>query len=505
MKRGFVILDFGSQYTQLIARKLREQNYYCEIFAYNKSFEEIEALSPYGVILSGGPQSVNSEKAPKINLIELSKKFPLLGICYGMQHMAQAFGGEVVKAETKEYGLSSISWSTKIADVPASHNVWMSHGDSIKTMPSGFNVLATSENNHPAAMQKDSCLAYQFHPEVFHTEYGNKLLAYFAELSSAEKNWTSENILSELTDNVKKLVPAGEKVLCALSGGVDSTVVGVLLTKALGAENVNCVFVDTGLLRKNEVEEVKSIYKALNLNITVAEAADDFLGALKDVSDPEKKRKIIGHKFIDVFKEAIAGRDINWLAQGTLYPDVIESVSPNGESVTIKSHHNVGGLPKDLDLKLVEPLRELFKDEVREIGRKLEIPEQFLMRHPFPGPGLAIRCLGEITKKDIKTLKDCDAIYINALKEAGLYDKIWQAFCVLLPVQTVGVQGDERTYEKVLALRAVTSVDGMTADWFDFDKAFLRKVSNQITNEVPGVNRVVYDITSKPPGTIEWE
>lgn len=507
MDHGFVVLDFGSQYTQLIARRLRELDVYSEIVLFDEDIEKIKARKPAGIILSGGPSSVTDEGAPVRDVKELAEIAPILGVCYGMQLISSQYGGVVEPAQRREYGLNTINWAKPLREIPSEQNVWMSHGDVVEKIPEGFETLATSSFDHPAAIKSDRLLALQFHPEVTHTEHGDELLRHFVfEMCQAKADWKADHIADILIEELRSQVPDDQSVLCALSGGVDSTVVGTLLTKALGAERVHCVFVDTGLLRKNEFEDVLELYKTLGLNVTGVDASKQFLDKLANVEDPEKKRKIIGHTFIDVFKQSISkiGK-VEWLAQGTLYPDVIESVSPRGTSVTIKSHHNVGGLPKDLDLKLVEPLRELFKDEVRALGAQLGIPQHILMRHPFPGPGLAIRILGAINEEDLRILKDADHIYVQALKTHGLYDKIWQAFCVLLPVKTVGVQGDARTYDRVVGIRAVTSKDGMTADWFDFPPAFLREVSNRITNEVRGVNRVVYDVTSKPPGTIEWE
>lgn len=505
---GFIILDFGSQFTQLIARRLREFGVFSEILPFDYDLEEVKKHRPSGIILSGGPFSVEDPIAPfREDLAELNEIAPLLGVCYGMQLVAKVFGGQVLAAGKREYGLNKVKWRVPLGGVSEEQNVWMSHGDYVARPPKGFQVIAESEAGHPAAMVSDRIWCYQFHPEVSHTEDGDQLLkAFVFDHCKAEANWKAKNIVQELVENIRELVPEGDDVLCALSGGVDSTVVGVLLTKALGAKRVHCVFVDNGLLRQNEFNEVLAMYYSMGLNVKGVEASETFLNSLKGVSDPEKKRKIIGHTFIDVFKTALEGvGPLQWLAQGTLYPDVIESVSLRGKSVTIKSHHNVGGLPEDLNLKLVEPLRELFKDEVRAIGEELGISHDRLWRHPFPGPGLGIRVLGEINKEKLDVLRKADAIYIEELKKGQLYDKIWQAFCVLLPVQTVGVQGDNRTYENALAIRAVTSRDGMTADWYSFEPDFLRRLSNRITNEVPGVNRVVYDITSKPPGTIEWE
>jgi len=508
LKHGFIILDFGSQVSQLIARRLRELGYYSELLPFDTSVEEIKAREPAGIILSGGPSSVYDEGAPMAEVRDLIQIAPLFGICYGMQLLAQKFGGMVETSDKREYGLNWVEWKKKINNkIPTEQKVWMSHGDIVKVPPPGFEVLAFSQSGHPAVMSGPRVFAAQFHPEVVHTEHGIEVLRHFCEtVCQVKPNWRSEDILDHTYRMVRETVPPGEKVLCALSGGVDSTVVGQLLTKALGAENVVCVFVDNGLLRKNEYEEVLEIYKSLGLNVKGLNGRKLFLDRLKGKTDPEEKRKTIGHTFIDVFKDEIKNHArITYLAQGTLYPDVIESVSPRGASVTIKSHHNVGGLPKDLNLKLVEPLRELFKDEVRVLGDQLGIPKAMLWRHPFPGPGLAIRVIGEVTQEALDLLREVDAIYIEELKRADLYMHIWQAFCVLLPIKTVGVQGDGRTYERAVALRAVTSTDGMTADWFAFPTDFLRALSTRITNEVRGVNRVVYDITSKPPGTIEWE
>jgi len=505
---GFVILDFGSQVSQLIARRLREMDVFSELLPYNASLEEIQKRKPIGIILSGGPQSVNDPKSPQRDLEELKALCPLMGICYGMQLLAKANGGVVQKAEVQEYGLQKVTWSKEIAGVPQIQNVWMSHGDVVLVPPPGFKTIALSKENHPAALEGPNTLAVQFHPEVTHTEFGEKVLRHFVfDMCNAEPNWVAPNMAQEVLLKTKESVPEGEHVIVGLSGGVDSTVTARLCTKALGHERVHCIFINNGLLRKGEYEEVLERYKKLGLNVTGVHAEKAFLKRLEGVDDPEEKRKIIGHVFIEVFDHCVSQMEPKpkWLAQGTLYPDVIESISPLGESVTIKSHHNVGGLPEKMDLQLLEPLRELFKDEVRAIGREMGIPQDSLQRHPFPGPGLAIRIMGAINADDLNTLKDCDAIYIEELKKEGLYDDIWQAFCVLLPVRTVGVQGDARTYGKVLALRAVVSNDAMTADWYPFSKDFLATVSNRITNEVRDVNRVVYDVTSKPPGTIEWE
>ncbi len=507
MQGGIAVIDFGSQLTQLIARRLREIGFYTEIFPYNVELEKLKEFSPKGIVLSGGPSSVYEKGAPHRDIKELYDLAPLLGICYGMQIMTHAFGGVVEPSTEREYGDNTVDWTETWGDYPTKQNVWMSHGDIVKVPPPGFKILAKSSGGHPAAMAGERAWAIQFHPEVSHTEKGTEILRAFAEkLCGAKKNWNTKSIAEHLLEQIKSQVPKDEHVLCALSGGVDSTVVGFLLTKALGPERVHCVFVDNALLRKDEFKTVLEKYKGAGLNVRGVNAADIFLKNLSGVEDPEKKRKIIGNTFIDVFEKCIpADRPIKWLAQGTLYPDVIESVSPRGASVTIKSHHNVGGLPEKMNLKLLEPLRELFKDEVRAIGAELGIPKDMLWRHPFPGPGLAIRIIGEVNKENLEVLKECDSLFVESLKSEGIYDKIWQAFCVLLPIKTVGVQGDGRTYEKVLSLRAVTSHDGMTADWYPFEYSYLRRISNRITNQVKGVNRVVYDITSKPPGTIEWE
>ncbi|MBX9767445.1 MAG: glutamine-hydrolyzing GMP synthase [Bdellovibrionales bacterium] len=507
---GIAILDFGSQFTQLIARRLRELNVYCEIFPFDAPFDRIAGLKPKGVILSGGPSSVHDENAPHRDLTELLKLGPLLGVCYGMQLMAHQLGGSVKRSGHREYGLKAVSWTGRFGSVPTQQKVWMSHGDTVEQLPPGFRALAKSETGALASMQGtingQSLWGVQFHPEVTHTEHGVELLKDFVfQTCTVSADWTPQHIVEELLEGIRKKVGPTDTVLCALSGGVDSTVTGVLLTRALGAQRVKCFFVDHGLLRKNEFNEVLKIYERLGLNVKPIHAADQFLVPLQGVKEPEQKRKIIGREFLRAFEAQVDVAETQWLAQGTLYPDVIESVNLRGASVTIKTHHNVGGLPKDMKLKLVEPLRELFKDEVRRVGSELGIPGDILWRHPFPGPGLAIRIIGEVTPENIALLQDADLIFTQELKASGLYEKIWQAFCVLLPIHTVGVQGDSRSYEKVLALRAVTSFDGMTADWFDFPADFIRKLSNRVTNEVKGINRVVYDVTSKPPGTIEWE
>lgn len=505
--RGFIILDFGSQFTQLIARRLRELGYYSEVHSFKYATEQIKNKKPFGIILSGGPNSVYEEGAPKRDIKELRQIAPVMGVCYGMQLIAHQLGGKVQKSSHREYGLQAVNWSQNFSSIPQKQNVWMSHGDVISQVPSGFTLVGESDTGHPAAMQGDGYFAVQFHPEVAHSENGNDVLLHFTQtLCGAKPDWSAPQIKEILKADILKKVGSQDHVLCALSGGVDSSVVATLLTQTLGADRVHCVFVDNGLLRKDEFESVLKNYHQAGLNVKGVDARSDFMLALKGKTDPEDKRKTIGRLFIEVFEKNIGARDqIKWLAQGTLYPDVIESVSSDGGSVTIKSHHNVGGLPEKMKLGLVEPVRDLFKDEVRRLGAELGLPKDMLGRHPFPGPGLAIRVLGEVTEEKLEALRQSDAIFIDELRKHNLYDKVWQAFCVLLPVKTVGVQGDSRTYEHVLALRAVTSSDGMTADWYPFEHKFLREVSNHITNRVKMVNRVVYDITSKPPGTIEWE
>lgn len=507
MIEKILIVDFGSQYTQLIARRVREHQVYCEIIPFSKPIELDEHIK--GVILSGGPCSVNDEGSPDIELDSLIGKIPVLGICYGAQLMAKNMGGKVAKSNFREYGRAIFQGASidLFEGISNDTQVWMSHADTIIEAPKGFRIAGNTETVKIAAFQHEKHPAYglQFHPEVTHSEEGSQLLKNFLfNICGASGDWTPSAFVDSTVAELKTKLE-GQHVICGLSGGVDSTVAASLIHKAIGPRQT-CIFVDNGLLRKDEFEEVLVKYESLGLNVIGVRAEDRFLNELAGVKDPEKKRKIIGRVFIEVFQEeANKLEGVTYLAQGTIYPDVIESVSVNGPSVTIKSHHNVGGLPEKMNLKVVEPLRYLFKDEVRKVGRDLGLAEKFIGRHPFPGPGLAIRILGDITKAKTSILKEVDHIFISALREFDLYDKVWQAFAVLLPVQSVGVMGDERTYENVVALRAVGSNDGMTADWSHLPYSFLGEVSNRIINQVKGVNRVVYDISSKPPATIEWE
>ena len=508
-----LILDFGSQYTQLIARKIRELEVYSEIIAYNHSIEEIKDHRPGGIVLSGGPQSVYAEGAPRISRDLFELGIPVLGICYGLQLMAHVLGGTVQPSNEREYGRAILRIeepSSLFAGFTRGDEfvVWMSHGDRVGGLPPGFGVIATTDNCPFAAVVNESRALFgvQFHPEVAHTERGMDVLDNFLlRICGFRKTWNVGSFIDREVRSLREQVGDG-KVICALSGGVDSSVVAALLGKAIG-RNTKAVFIDNGLLRKNEEREVVETFrKGFNFELVAVNARERFLNNLKGVTDPEQKRKIIGREFIRVFEEkARDSGDIQFLAQGTLYPDVIESVSFRGPSATIKSHHNVGGLPENMQLELIEPLRELFKDEVRELGRLLGIPETIVGRHPFPGPGLAVRIIGEVTPPRLTILKEADAIIREEIRKAGLYDDIWQAFGVLLPVKSVGVMGDERTYEHVCVLRAVQSVDGMTADWYRFPQEVLGLISSRIISEVRGINRVVYDISSKPPATIEWE
>jgi len=504
-----LILDFGSQYTQLIARKVRELNVYCEIHPYNKIPSITSEIK--GVILSGSPFSSRDENSPKPDLSSFKGKLPLLGVCYGAQYMAHIGGGAILPSEIREYGranLNSIDKDSKLLKgISAGSQVWMSHGDTILDLPSNFKVICSTDNvvNAGYKIDEEETYAIQFHPEVTHSLDGLKLLKNFVvDICGCSQNWTPDSFVETTIRNLKQEL-GDDKVVLGLSGGVDSSVAAILLHRAIG-KNLNCIFVDNGLLRKNEFENVLESYKGLGLNVIGVNARQLFYDALKGISDPEKKRKAIGKTFIDVFDaEATKIKDVKWLAQGTIYPDIIESVSVKGPSATIKSHHNVGGLPDYMKLKIVEPLKTLFKDEVRRVGRSMDIKQELLGRHPFPGPGLAIRILSDITEEKVRILQEVDNIFIQGLKDSNLYDKVWQAGAMLLPVQSVGVMGDERTYENVVALRAVESNDGMTADWSHLPYEFLADISNAIINKVKGVNRVVYDISSKPPATIEWE
>ncbi|RUM59669.1 MAG: GMP synthase (glutamine-hydrolyzing) [Persephonella sp.] len=508
---GIIILDFGSQYTQLIARRIREMNIFSEILPFNAPVEEIKKHNPKGIIFSGGPASVYEPNAPKPDERVYELGLPILGICYGLQVLTEHFGGKVIKADRHEYGKADIEVlndDNLFYRLPKKMDVWMSHGDKVVELPEGFEPIARTENSPFASIRnkEKKIWGVQFHPEVSHTPNGKDILKNFAvRIAGCNQDWTMGNFINEKIEEIRKEV-GNKKVICALSGGVDSSVAAVLVHRAIG-DNLTCIFVDNGLLRKGEREQVEKTFREnFHIPLIVVDARDKFLNALKGITDPEKKRKIIGNLFIEVFEEeAKKIPDVEYLVQGTLYPDVIESVSVKGPSAVIKTHHNVGGLPERMNLKLIEPLRELFKDEVRQLGKELGLPDEIVYRQPFPGPGLAIRIIGEVNEKDLEVLREADVILLEEIKKAGFYSELWQSFAVLLPIQTVGVMGDYRTYENVIAIRAVNSTDGMTADWAKLPYELLDRIMRRIINEVKGVNRVVYDITSKPPGTIEWE
>lgn len=509
MQEQILILDFGSQFTQLIARRLRELNVYCEIHPFNKIPQITNNIK--GVILSGSPHSVRQEEPLNPDLTDIKGKLPLLGICYGAQLLAHFYGGEVGKSNSREYGRANLKFVNSnnylFKGISNNSQVWMSHADTILNIPSHYEVIASTEDVKVAGytVTNEQTWGIQYHPEVYHSTEGTQLLKNFViDICGCKGTWTSNSFIETTVNELKQKI-GSDKVILGLSGGVDSSVAAVLLHKAIGS-NLHCIFVDNGLLRKNEFDSVLDSYKGMGLNVKGVNAKQLFYDALKNISDPEAKRKAIGKTFIDVFdEESKLVTDAKWLGQGTIYPDVIESLSVKGPSATIKSHHNVGGLPDYMKLSVVEPLRSLFKDEVRRVGKALGIDDKLIGRHPFPGPGLAIRILGDITEEKVNLLQEVDSIFIDGLKTSGLYDTVWQAGAILLPIQSVGVMGDERTYERVVALRAVSSTDGMTADWCHLPYEFLAKVSNDIINKVKGVNRVVYDISSKPPATIEWE
>lgn len=511
LSNSVLIIDFGSQVTQLIARRVREFEIFCEVKNYDITLDEIKSISPKAIILSGGPASVYEDDSPKVSKEIFNLDIPILGICYGQQLICHLLGGKVGAACDREFGKAEIELTSDSALFKTLKNkqVWMSHGDRVDAIPEGFEIIAKTDSAPFAAIANEKAKIYgvQFHPEVVHSIDGKEILKSFVkDIAGCESDWSMKHFKKEEILEIQKKV-GDKQVICGLSGGVDSSVVAALINEAIGKQ-LTCIFVDHGMLRKDEGKQVQELFaNNFDINLVYVQAEDLFLSKLEGVSDPEKKRKIIGNTFIEVFdKESEKIKDATFLAQGTLYPDVIESSHPNkGASQTIKSHHNVGGLPEDMKLKLLEPVRMLFKDEVRLLGKELGLPDDVVGRHPFPGPGLAIRIIGEITRDKIKVLQEADAIYIEEIRKAGLYDKIWQAFSVLLPIKTVGVMGDARTYENVLALRAVTSIDGMTADVYHFESEFLCRVTNRIINEVRGINRVTYDFTSKPPGTIEWE
>lgn len=508
MNEKILILDFGSQYTQLIARRIRELNVYCEIHPYN-NIPELDCIK--GVILSGSPYSVRQKEALIPDLSKIKGKLPLLGVCYGAQFLANNFGGEVKNSNTREYGRANLNYIDDkcklFKDIPLNSQVWMSHGDTITKIADNYKITASTSNVKVAAFEihGEESFGIQFHPEVYHSTDGSKILKNFiVDICKCSQNWTADSFIEATIAELQNKIQ-GDNVVLGLSGGVDSSVAAVLLNKAIGKQ-LTCIFVDNGLLRLNEFDAVLDSYKGMGLNVIGVDAKREFYSNLAGVSDPETKRKIIGKTFIDVFdREAKKIQNVKWLAQGTIYPDVIESVSVKGPSATIKSHHNVGGLPEKMNLKIVEPLKLLFKDEVRRVGKSLSISDSLLGRHPFPGPGLAIRILGDITEDKVNILQQVDNIFIEELKNNNLYDSIWQAGAILLPIKSVGVMGDERTYENVVALRAVQSTDGMTADWVHLPYDFLAELSTKIINKVKGINRVVYDISSKPPATIEWE
>ena len=508
---SIVILDFGSQYNQLIARRVREMGVYAEVVPFHEDIDKILERKPEGIILSGGPASVYAKGAPTLDKKIFDANIPILGLCYGMQLITHLHGGEVERADKQEFGKASLELDKKdspiFKNIPNNTIVWMSHADHVNKMAEGFEIVAHTDSSIAAIENRDKKIyAFQYHPEVTHSEHGFEMLKNFVfEIVGAEKNWSMENYIETTVKEIKETV-GDKKVILGLSGGVDSSVAAMLINKAIGKQ-LTCIFVDTGLLRKNEAKHVMDIYaQNFDMNIKCVNAEERFLSKLKGIEDPEEKRKIIGKEFIEVFnEEAIKLKDAEFLAQGTIYPDVIESVSVKGPSVTIKSHHNVGGLPEDLNFKLLEPLKELFKDEVRKVGRELGIPDYMVDRHPFPGPGLGIRILGEVTKEKADILREADDIFIEELRKEGLYSKVSQAFVVLLPVKSVGVMGDERTYEYTAVLRSANTIDFMTATWSRLPYEFLEKVSNRILNEVKGINRLTYDISSKPPATIEWE
>ncbi len=510
MPNKVIIIDYGSQVTQLIARRIREAGIYSEIHPCTVTADQVRAMHPQALVLSGGPASVGGEDAPGLDMGLLDLGVPVLGICYGMQLLTAALGGKLAQSTTREYGPAELTLTGDCAlwkDVPATSRVWMSHGDRVLEVPAGFVVTGRTPTLDVAAMADEDRRVYavQFHPEVHHTDLGTQMLKNFIfTIAGLEPDWTMSSFVERVVRETREKV--GEKhVICALSGGIDSTVVSVLLHRAIG-RNLHCIFVDNGLLRAHEVEDVKTLLGGIDVNLTVVDARDRFLDRLKGVEDPEKKRKIIGHTFIEIFdEEAKKLPQVDYLAQGTLYPDVIESISSKGPSAVIKSHHNVGGLPETMKLQLIEPLRELFKDEVRKVARELGLPDSIVWRQPFPGPGLAIRVLGEVSEDRLAILRAADNIVQEEMRASGWYRKVWQGFAVLLPLRTVGVMGDDRTYEHVIALRVVDSVDAMTADWSRLPHDLVAKISGRIINEVKGVNRVVYDVSSKPPSTIEWE